>query len=499
MTPSRRPRYYRTGFKNSVGVHVEVPRDLVRRPRGPAVRGLPGVPRPRVPRGVRRPPADMAALATLGRPDNTAFVEEWDEETGDHDLRGGPRPLCPRAPRPGRASRPRCCSPTPTSSAPAGSPASPFGSGLGSGGGVDPAKVRAGARAHNRWLADFCATNPQRRSAWRSCRSPRASPRPSPRSTRPPGCGLRGIMIPTRWFEAPAYLDTSYDPVWAACAEAGLVNPHPFRRGPGRLPVGPGFLPSTPRRRGGGRPARSGCSCCRACSSATRLCKYSIAENGAWWVPDIVQRMNKKWDGAHNTRKFGDAFRLDLSMRPGDYVDRNCLFAASTPGADEIERRHAIGVDNLLWGNDLPHPEGTYPHTRKWIAERFREVPRGRDRQDPRPDRRRGLPRRRRRRSPTSSTASAPPGRTSTADRRSGSRRAGPHRAPAAGCRSARTVRPRRPRCPRRPAPPACALSARSRARRGAGRPVEERHDEPHQHEGAPASTAATVRGAEPG
>ena len=37
--------------------------------------------------------------------------------------------------------------------------------------------------------------------------------------------------------------------------------------------------------------------------------RYSIAENGAWWVPDIVTRMNEKWDGGHNTRKFGDVFR----------------------------------------------------------------------------------------------------------------------------------------------------------------------------------------------
>jgi hypothetical protein len=67
--------------------------------------------------------------------------------------------------------------------------------------------------------------------------------------------------------------------------------------------------------------------------------------------------------------------RSPLLDRREDYVDRNCFFAASTPGVDEIDRRHAIGVDNLLWGNDLPHPEGTYPHTRKWIAERFRDVP----------------------------------------------------------------------------------------------------------------------------
>ena len=32
-------------------------------------------------------------------------------------------------------------------------------------------------------------------------------------------------------------------------------------------------------------------------------------------------------------------------------------------------------MGNLLWGNDLPHPEGTYPHTRFWINERFRDVP----------------------------------------------------------------------------------------------------------------------------
>jgi hypothetical protein len=62
-------------------------------------------------------------------------------------------------------------------------------------------------------------------------------------------------------------------------------------------------------------------------------------------------------------------------MKPSDYVDRNCFFAASTPGVDEIERRHQIGVGNLMWGNDLPHPEGTYPHTRHWITERFRSVP----------------------------------------------------------------------------------------------------------------------------
>jgi len=85
--------------------------------------------------------------------------------------------------------------------------------------------------------------------------------------------------------------------------------------------------------------------------------------------------MDEKYEGGHNTRKFGDAFRQGLSMKPSDYLDRNCFFGASTPGADDIDRRHLIGVGNIMWGNDLPHPEGTYPYTRFWIRERFKDVP----------------------------------------------------------------------------------------------------------------------------
>ena len=102
--------------------------------------------------------------------------------------------------------------------------------------------------------------------------------------------------------------------------------------------------------------------------------RYSMAENGAWWVPDVIRKMDEKWVGGHNTRKFGDAFRQTLAMKPSEYLDRNCFFGVSTPGVDDIERRHLIGVGNMMWGNDLPHPEGTFPYTRYWIRERFHDV-----------------------------------------------------------------------------------------------------------------------------
>src|SRR5882762_6471088 len=40
----------------------------------------------------------------------------------------------------------------------------PFGAGLGQSGDLDPTLLMAGARAHNRWLAELCAGSPERRA-----------------------------------------------------------------------------------------------------------------------------------------------------------------------------------------------------------------------------------------------------------------------------------------------------------------------------------------------
>jgi predicted TIM-barrel fold metal-dependent hydrolase len=319
--------------------------------------------------------AQMAELSRIGRPDNSAFVEEWDEETGDHDLKAGYDPATRDAILDREGVVAEVLFPDADVLGTGRLASSPFGSGLGSGVGVDPANVQAGARAHNRWLADFCATNPHRRIGVAVVPVTAGVEAAVAQVHAAAEAGLRGIMIPTRWFEAPAYIDLSYDPVWAACAETGLVVHTHSGAGPADYPLGPGFLAIYAAEAWWWAARPFWVLVLSGVFERHPELRYSIAENGAWWVPDIVTRMNEKWDGAHNTRKFGDAFRIDLPLRPGDYVDRNCFFAASTPGADEISRRHEIGVDNLLWGNDLPHPEGTYPHTRKWIAERFRAVP----------------------------------------------------------------------------------------------------------------------------
>jgi hypothetical protein len=41
----------------------------------------------------------------------------------------------------------------------------------------------------------------------------------------------------------------------------------------------------------------------------------------------------------------------------------------------EVEMRHEIGVEQILFGRDYPHPEGTWPNTPDWMRDAFAGVP----------------------------------------------------------------------------------------------------------------------------
>lgn len=259
---------------------------------------------------------------------------------------------------------------------------SPFGTGLAAGSQSDPRDAIAGSRAHNRWLADFVADDPHRRIGVAVI--PAIIPDMDAvlqlvREAREQG--HRGILIPTRWFDRPAYHDPHYDPLFALAEELGLVVHTHSGAGPADFGPGYGVMPIYTTEAGWWAARPLHVLIWAGVFERYPALKFGVAENGAWWVPDLIRRMDEKWHGAHATRKMGDVFREILTMPPSAYLDRNCFLAASTPSVDDIDRRHEIGIGNLLWGNDLPHPEGTFPHTRYWIRERFREVPEGEARQ----------------------------------------------------------------------------------------------------------------------
>jgi predicted TIM-barrel fold metal-dependent hydrolase len=183
------------------------------------------------------------------------------------------------------------------------------------------------------------------------------------------------MLIPTLWGAKPAYHDPVYEPVWAAAEDLGLtVAIHSGGASKDILP-GPGMVPiyATEAWWWAARPLWvllwSGVF------DRHPGLKVVVTEDGAWWLPDIVERMDEKWVGGHNTRKFGNLFREAIQRKPSEYLGTNVFLGASTPTRHEISTRSRVGVRTLLWGNDFPHPEGTWPHTRQSIRDMFHDVP----------------------------------------------------------------------------------------------------------------------------
>ena len=97
-------------------------------------------------------------------------------------------------------------------------------------------------------------------------------------------------MIPTRWFDAPAYHEPVYEPVWAAVAERGLVLHTHSGAGPADYEIGPGFMAiyATEAYWWAARPLWV--LLWAGVFERHPDLRYVIAENGAWWVPDLVSQ-----------------------------------------------------------------------------------------------------------------------------------------------------------------------------------------------------------------
>lgn len=251
---------------------------------------------------------------------------------------------------------------------------SPFGAGLGSSGENDAELMMAGARSHNRWLAELCSNSPERRAGV-AIVPILADPQAAVQEIKwAAENGLRGgILIPATWKPYPAYHDRRYDPVWAACQDLDMpVNVHV---GPADASEYGGHLGIyvTEVRWWAARPLHfllwSGVF------ERFPKMKFGIVEANAYWAPDLLWLMDTRFRRDHSAKKMGSSLEGELTMLPSEYFDRNCFIGATTTERRELAQRYEIGVDNLLWGNDFPHPEGTWPNTKQWLRDSFHDIP----------------------------------------------------------------------------------------------------------------------------
>jgi predicted TIM-barrel fold metal-dependent hydrolase len=247
----------------------------------------------------------------------------------------------------------------------------------------DPELRDAGRRVYNRWLADFCAQSPDRLAGVALMPSLDDIDAVVSEVEWAAERGLRGgiWLSPTMPDDRPGFHLPVYDPIWAACQAHDLpVNFHidfggrpPERTelyGTGPLAWALSFHDAPPTYRAlwffilGGVFERF-----------PRL-QVGFTEQLARWIPHELQRLedilsDKSFTAINRLREV----RKVLTLTPREYWQRNCFVGASFMSRGEAEQRQQIGLRNILWGSDFPHPEGTTPVTIDALRYSFAQVP----------------------------------------------------------------------------------------------------------------------------
>ena len=97
-----------------------------------------------------------------------------------------------------------------------------------------------------------------------------------------------------------------------------------------------------------------------------RKLRVGVVEFELAWIPHFLNRIDHFY--TETGAAAGTARPLADGMLPSDYFHQN-VFAGFQEDALGIRDRDIIGVDNIMWGSDYPHPESTFPKSRQILEE----------------------------------------------------------------------------------------------------------------------------------
>ena len=227
-----------------------------------------------------------------------------------------------------------------------------------------PEQVELANKAHNRWLADFCSTAPERFAglalvSFADVDDTVAEIRWAKEH------GLRGVVLPSI-DESTPFFHARHDPIWATLAELDMpANTHTAissvttHMAAATLTAAPNPACAVPM--------MTAQTYFQTQQILTHLVwggvferhpglKVALTEQGTGWVVSALAGMDYSWERSYLRR---DA-REVVKHKPSDYFKRQVLMGSSLWSRAEAESRHAIGVDKIAIGMDYPHHEGTW-------------------------------------------------------------------------------------------------------------------------------------------
>ncbi|TQM11187.1 amidohydrolase family protein [Pseudonocardia kunmingensis] len=169
------------------------------------------------------------------------------------------------------------------------------------------------------------------------------------------------------------YNQDDWEPFWAAAEAANIVlafhigtDPIDLSKGgsAGVVYRGPGgaVLNYTETTFGGQRAVMKMVAC-GALDRHENL-KVLVSEGGATWVPFVADRMMEGY------RQHAMAVRPKLKREPKEIIYSQ-VYASFQHDESAIAACTAMGFNNVMWGSDYPHMEGTYGHTQETLHHLF--------------------------------------------------------------------------------------------------------------------------------
>jgi predicted TIM-barrel fold metal-dependent hydrolase len=228
-------------------------------------------------------------------------------------------------------------------------------------------------RVYNDFLADFCKTDSKRLFGIPaiSVYDPKESVKEMHRAW---DMGLVGTMVwqvpdPKLPFTETAH----YDPIWAAAAEAGapvhmhILTGHSYAKTQHLLVKDEKVRGAVNRKINDTINALFDMIFYGAFDRHPKL-KLVLAESECGWLPFILQQ----WD--YYYIRMSKKEKLNCHRLPSEIFNEHvfCTWLEDRSGTRQFTW---WGQDNLMWSNDYPHPNMTFPHSKENVLHHIGDLP----------------------------------------------------------------------------------------------------------------------------